>query len=427
MKSILKLIGMLISIILPSRISHAILHRCKKTRNIMMSTPVLRIFWNVVLFIPVLACDLVVAVVKTVVSWILPQNLYGSIRFIIKQMKRDVTELGFSFPMSCKRAKLLWALFTEGSEKHVSYGDKNPNITFYVIRPYFFLEPNAYIFQNIPNLLTQYYYNLQKLSYAVEKGYTPVVDWQNYGRMPHSEDEPVHGTTNAWEYYWDQPSKYTLEEVYQSKNVILSTQNIGQFGYIPNCSMSPPFAQYAKKLAEQCPKYASMFSFNKETQAYIDNAYDHLLKGKERVLGVIVRGSSYGMTGTVYKSHPKQLSINELIKCVYKYLQEWDLEYIFFTNETQELIDIMKQEFKEKLVYLPRLRDSVDRLKNSDAKNPMYAPGQKYQTNLDYITEIALLARCNSLLGSMSSGMRTAIILNAGAYENMMVVDKGTW
>ena len=191
--------------------------------------------------------------------------------------------------------------------------------------------------------------------------------------------------------------------------------------------MSPPFAQYAKKLAEQCPKYASMFSFNKETQAYIDNAYDHLLKGKERVLGVIVRGSSYGMTGTVYKSHPKQLSINELIKCVYKYLQEWDLEYIFFTNETQELIDIMKQEFKEKLVYLPRLRDSVDRLKNSDAKNPMYAPGQKYQTNLDYITEIALLARCNSLLGSMSSGMRTAIILNAGAYENMMVVDKGTW
>lgn len=427
MKQILKLLEMLVSIVLPSKISRALVRRCKKTRNIMMSTPSLRFFWTIVLFPLTLLCDLLLSALKIIVCWILPQNTYGAIRFIAKQLKRDVTELGFPLSLRCKRAKLLWKLFTKGAEKHVSYGDKNPNTTFYVIRPYFFLEPNEYIFQNIPNLLTQYYYNLQKLSYAVECGYTPVVDWQNYGRMPHSEDEPVNGTTNAWEYYWNQPSEYTLDEVYQSKNVILSTQNIGQFGYIPNCSMAPPLAQYATRLAELCPKYARLFSFNQTTQAYIDQAYDRLLKGKERVLGVIVRGSSYGMSGTVYKSHPKQLPTDELIKCVNKYLQEWGMDYVFFTNETQELIDIMKQEFSERLIYLPRLRDSVERLKKTDEKNPMYAPGQKYQTNLDYITEIALLARCNALLGSMSSGMRTAIILNAGEYENMMVVDKGTW
>lgn len=427
MRTILKLLSMLIAILFPARISKAILFRCKKTRSMMLATPALRLFWRVILFPLTLAFDLLVALCKITACWLLPQHIYGALHFILKQIKRDITELGFGLSFTWKRARLLWGLFTKGAEKRISCGEKNPDVTFYVIRPYYFLEPNEYIFQNIPNLLTQYYYNLQKLSYAVESGYTPVVDWKNYGKMPHSEDKPIHGTTNAWEYYWNQPSDYTLEEVYQSKNVILSTQNIGQFGYIPNCSMAPPLGQYAKRLADLCPRYAKLFSFNDATQAYIDRAYDRLLKGKDRVLGVIVRGSSYGMTGTVYKSHPRQLSTEELIQCVHRYLDAWNLEYVFFANETQELIDRMKEAFQEKLIYLPRLRDNVDRLKNPEEKNPMYAPGQKYQTNLDYITEIALLARCTSLLGSMSSGMRTAIILNAGAFENLMVVDKGTW
>ena len=427
MNGFLKLLSLIVTAIFPANVSKAILHKCKKTRNIMMSTLALRIFWRVVTYPLALALDMIAAVCKTVLFWVIPEKRYGAIRFIAKQARKDKLELGFSTMMTLKRARLLWQLFTQGDEKRVSYGDKNPDITFYVIRPYFFLEPNEYIFQNIPNLLTQYYYNLQKLSYAIENGYVPVVDWQNYGRMPHSENGPVHGTTNAWEYYWDQPSEYTLEEVYQSKNVILSTRNIGQYGYIPNCSMAPPLQEYAQNLAEKCPQYAKLFAFNPTTQAYIDRAYQQLFKGKNRVLGVIVRGSSYGMTGTVYKSHPKQLSVEELIKGVHRYMKKWELDYIFFTNETQELVDIMAQEFGDKLIYLPRLRDHIDRLKNSDEKNPMYADGQRYQTNLDYITEIALLARCTSLLGSMSSGMRTAIILNGGEYEHMLVADKGTW
>lgn len=427
MKSVFRLLETVISILFPLKVSKALIHKCKKTKNIMMSTEPLRLFWKIVTFPISLAFDILVATLKALFVWILPQNTYGMIRYIEKRAVSDLTELHFGLRMTLKRSRLLWALFTKGAEKRVSYGEKNPDKTFYVIRPYFFLEENEYIFQNIPNLLTQYYYNLQKLSYALEQGYIPVVDWQNYGRLPHSEDEPVNGTTNSWEYYWNQPSSYTLEEVYESKNVILSTRNIGQFGYIPNCSMAPPLNRYAELLAELCPQYASYFSFNKSTQEYIDNAYEALFSGKERVLGVVVRGSSYGIKGTVYKSHPKQLSINELIKQVHERIEEWELDYIFFTNETQELIDIMRNEFGNKLIYLPRMRDRIDRLKTTEDKNPMYEKGQRYQTNLDYITEIALLARCTSLFGSMSSGMRTAIILNAGQYEHMLVVDKGTW
>lgn len=117
MKQILKLLEMLVSIVLPSKISRALVRRCKKTRNIMMSTPSLRFFWTIVLFPLTLLCDLLLSALKIIVCWILPQNTYGAIRFIAKQLKRDVTELGFPLSLSCKRAKLLWKLFTKGAGK----------------------------------------------------------------------------------------------------------------------------------------------------------------------------------------------------------------------------------------------------------------------------------------------------------------------
>ena len=427
MSLILKLLKVIISIIFPSNISRTIILKAEKTRNIMTSTPVLRFFWKVVTFPIILLADTLVAVIKLVFLWIFSQHTYGILRFMGKQFYTDLVKQKFGLKTTIKRSVLLWGLFTKGAEKRVSYGTDNPDKTFYVIRPYYFQEPNEYIFQNVPNLLTQYYYNLQKLSYAVENGYIPVVDWKNYGKMPHSENVPINGTTNVWEYYWKQPSEYTLDEVYKSKNVILSTRNIGQFGYIPNCSMKSPLNTYAARLAALCPKYAKLFRFNETTQAYIDRAYNEVFGDKKRVLGVVVRGSSYGIKGTIYKSHPKQVTIDELIDHVRKLLVEWELDYVYFVNEMQEFIDAMKGAFEDKLLYLPRMRDHVKRLEKSDEKNPMYADGQRYQTNLDYVTEIALLSRCTSLFGSMSSGMRTAIILNAGEYERVYVVDQGTW
>ena len=49
MRTILKLLSMLIAILFPARISKAMLFRCKKTRSMMLATPALRLFWRVIL------------------------------------------------------------------------------------------------------------------------------------------------------------------------------------------------------------------------------------------------------------------------------------------------------------------------------------------------------------------------------------------
>lgn len=400
--------------------------RLTETKRALTSNLELRIFWRVLFFPVTLSVSLITAILKTILYWISPVR-YGYNRYILKQMYIDIVRDKRGLRTSWKRAKLTNELLVKGAEKQVSYGELNPDKTFYVIRPYYYLEPNELIFRNVANLLTQYYYNLQKLAYAVEHKYIPVVDWQNYGKMPHSEDYPVSGTTNAWEYYWKQPSDYTLEEVYQSKNVILSTRNVGNYGYIPSCAMTPPFMKYADDIEKKCPQYSEMFQLNDTTKEYIESYYKELFPEGEPVLGVVVRGASYGRVGTPMHSHPRQVRMNELIVSVKKYCKEWGYKYVFFVNEMQELVDVMREAFGEYLIVLPRLRDHLDRPADGITENPLYAPGQKYKTNLDYVTEIALLAKCNALLGAMSSGMRTAIMWNNGEYEHRVVFENGLW
>lgn len=426
----MKFLGKLISVIfyglLPKSLHSAVKTRISGIKSAFTSNLELRIFWKVLFFPIVLLISLIMACMKSLFLFISPKA-YGYVKFIINQMYTDVARDNRPLKLVCKRAYLTLELFVKGRERHISFGNNNPDKVFYVIRPYYYLQPNELIFRNIANLLTQYYYSLQKLSYAIENGYIPVVDWENYGPMPHSEEYPVNGTDNAWEYYWKQPSEYTLEEVYKSKNVILSTQNIGQYGYIPKASMTPPFMKYAKALAEKCPKYTQYVPLNEITSAYVQKYYEQLFPQNEKVLGVVVRGASYGQTGTPMHSHPKQAKIRELIQAIKHYSQEWEIGYIFFVNEMQELVDEMKAVFGDKLLVLPRLRDHLDRPADGITQNPLYMPGQRYQTNLDYVTEIALLSQCNALIGSMSSGMRTAIMWNAEKYEHMVIFEKGLW
>lgn len=428
MNGISKLIETFIRILLPNRLGDNVIIRFKRSKDVMLSTNETRIFFKFVLFPVNLVCSLFVAILKMPLIWLLPIKTYNDIKYIVKQFYMDIVVLkNVGFLKAVKRSWLLYELFTKGSEKKCSFGNKNADIIFYVIRPYYFLKPNDLILGNVANLLTQYYYVLQKLSYALEKNYIPVVDWENYGQLPHSENFPVFGTNNSWEYYWQQPSKYSLNEIYKSKNVILSTQNIGQYGYIPNCAMKPPFNNYARSLVARCPKYAQYIPLNSKTEEYVNMWYKNIFPQKEKILGVVIRGSSYGTNKTQFSSHPMQISIKELIKEVHKAMDAWDIQYIFFVNEVKEIVDFMYEEFQDKMIVLPRMRDSMYRPTDGSVLNPMYEDGHRYKTNLDYVTEIALLSKCDALIGSMSSGTRTALIWNAGKYEHVYIFEKGLW
>ena len=131
--------------------------------------------------------------------------------------KNIIKSIIFKFPKGIRN--FIYKLYNnikypQMSEQKRTFGSKNPDITFYVIRPRTdCIEGLMSLFRNV----------LKQLSYADSHNYIPVVDFENYKTQ--YNDETVKNTDNAWEYYFSQPSKYKLSDVYKSKNVILSGIN----------------------------------------------------------------------------------------------------------------------------------------------------------------------------------------------------------
>lgn len=400
-------------------------NKISDSENIIKGNIVLYVLIKLILFPVALA----VSLLKLILVWILPVD-WGEFKYIIMQFYDDVFIKKTGREKAVIRAKLILELFTKGAEHYITCGDKNPDKTFYVLRPYYFMTRNELII-NVSNLLMHYYRNLHNLAYAIENGWIPVVDWQNYGPLPHEEEYPIHGTTNSWEYYWNQPSKYTLEEVYQSKNVILSTRNTRNTEYMPSCFFSGSMQELAERLALECPRYDKYITFNDVTEKYIDEWQSKLFPKGARILGVSVRGTSYGVdkASTNICGHPVQPSVEQLIISINKAMEEWEMEYLFITCELDSIIEAVSSYFKDKTIVLRRLRYSKAPQRGDVEKglDPLYLPGQKYQTNLDYLTEMALLSRCSSLLAAMSSGVRAALIWNGNRYEKVRIIDNGLW
>lgn len=80
-----------------------------------------------------------------------------------------------------------------------TYGFRNRDKVFYVICPS----------ASSQGLFSIHNYVLWKVRYAIDHGYIPVVDYQNYANM-YLEPQLV-GKVNAWEYYFKQPTQYGLK------------------------------------------------------------------------------------------------------------------------------------------------------------------------------------------------------------------------
>ncbi len=298
-------------------------------------------------------------------------------------------------------------------QRKKSFGEANPDQTFYVIRLY----PPA------TGFLANYNYVLGYMKHAYDCGWIPVVDMQNYETL-YQEKEPVRGTTNVWEYYFEQPldrktgKRYSLEEVYSSRNVILSDGN-EQF-----CSYAgdEDTLKWQGEMAELVP-------FNKETEQYIQNVYrtfqESIPDGVD-LIGVPVRGAELKQRVI---GHYVQASPEELAEMVKERLTTWKRKgheaAIFVNSDEEEMIDFFRDRFP-KVYYTNATRFKNYSGKEGFAEN-ICKNSTKYQTILEYLTNTYILSRCGSLIGSMNNGYYTALIWNGGRYFHVKTVNKGIY
>lgn len=304
-------------------------------------------------------------------------------------------------------------------ERRKSFGSQNPEKTIYIIRS--IDDKSPFYIGPVHNLLANYFYVLSHIQYAKTKGWIPVVDQLNYP-VYNSQLEPVNGTRNAWEYFWEQPGGISLEEAYQSKNVVLSKQSWfwqWDMGYNPQEYQDKETLAFYHNLANGVP-------LNVQTQMYVNSAVKKVMSSEKRILGVNIRLGAHAVESKRHgEGHPIQPQIDDLIRETQKKFDAWEMDAVLVASDAQIVVERFRDVFGEKLLAYHRLRAEVGKEYGLDKNKEMYQGKNIYQTCLDYLTEMELLANCEGLIGAVTSGMRYALVRGSIESNRIKVIDCG--
>lgn len=310
-------------------------------------------------------------------------------------------------PKTRKRLILVYGKFLSSKyiEKKKCYGKENPDKTFYVIRR----APKG------AGLLSNYGLVLEHLLSAEKRGLIPVIDMQDTLTY-YNEEQPINGTYNAWEYYWEQPTQWELDDIKKSQNVILSSSRVTDRIYQFDDVLDDTKALMAyHRISLNIP-------VNKTTSEYVQQVKPKAFNdSNNRILGVAVRGTDYrlGLYGGI-----EQPTVEDIVKIVEKYGKEWDCNYVFLTTEEEEPIELFRESFGGRLLCTERQRFSNY---TGDIPTPLVRRNReldRYYTGLEYLSEMRILSECSCLICSKTSGSIMSSIWNGGKYEHRLIIDK---
>lgn len=300
-----------------------------------------------------------------------------------------------------------------------SYGEKNPEKIFLLLQ----FERRSY------GVFAIVFHMLGAIKYAKENGLIPIIDLKNHFVNGLQSSKKCH-MDNAWEYYFEQLSdKITLDEVYESKNVMLCDE----YGWCNPIwyDLLPTTAQVVNEWNKLIREYLRL---NTNVQQYVDECYKNILYNKEKVLGISVRAGfirNKKAKGDLVGNHPIQAELEDMIAIIKKFMQQWKCEWIFLVADDEFYFHEIKKVFNEKCLSLNRKRRryfSHEDLINdiTEVNDDMYKQGI-VENNIDYICETYLLAKCDSLLGGNCGCTRMAYFLNNNQYKHVEIIDKGMY
>ena len=247
----------------------------------------------------------------------------------------------------------------------ISCGSKNPDKTFYVIRR----SPGAGLFSNV-------IYVLNHLEIAEKHNFIPVVDMENYPTI-YNEKKIINNTKNSWLYYFEPLSKYTLEEVYKSKNVILSKNR-----FYDNFSHKI----YKKK---SLLKLSNKIIVKKKIKLKAEKFIKQNQISKNKILGIHYRGTSYKDAA----NHPFPPTYDQLVKKINNLIKKKRFSKIFFSTEDKGMFDKINKKYSHKIIFYNSFRSIKD-----DAFKKYNRTNHRFRLGEEILIESLILSKCNTFL-----------------------------
>ena len=291
-------------------------------------------------------------------------------------------------------------------ERRVSYGDKNPNKTFFVVR-----RATCKV-----GLFSYVMTNMGLIEQAVDQGYIPVIDMQGNANTYLAEEEV--GKKNAWEFFFQQPCGYSLDDIVHSRNVILSCGLITEKSRYPGKEIVSDQAVRA----EWKQLFDRYLLIREDIREETDKLFDTMFQG-ERVLGVLCRGTDY--LSNRPKNHPVQPEPYVVIRKAEEVMREHQCKWIYLATEDENIYQQFRKSFGEALkVTAAKRSGNIGHENINDAM--MQGEKERYSGGKAYLINILLLAKCNCLVAGSVGGTYGALLLTDG-YEYEYVFDLGVY
>jgi len=273
-----------------------------------------------------------------------------------------------------------------------SFGKKNPDKIFYVI----WLDGlGTGFFSNLSAVLCH-------LKIADAIGTAPVIDFQNF-RTLYNVNVPINNTKNAWEYYFKPVSPFSLDEVYESKNVFF-------------CSGS-----YPSSMSYSITTIDGLYDEIYRKYVFLQNHVEDCLKKysglfKRRVLGVHFRGKEQNLA----PGHSFAPTEKQMIKYTDEIIEKYNVDKIFLVTEDQKYLDLFINNYGEKVFYTDSFRSYKI---NSYNVNPREK--HRYLLGLEVLVDAQLLSMCSGILCSDSNVSEYARFINNKEFEFIYVIRNG--
>lgn len=243
-------------------------------------------------------------------------------------------------------------------------------------------------------LFTAYNVFAGYIKYAIDNGYIPVIDMQNYPNIYLTDEE--YGNINAWDYYFEQPCGYCLKDAYSASNIIMS--DLGLIHSIPVFSEEFVSNQRGQLDMWRRLSHTYMNILPKIKKEIIDSF--NQLRGDSRVLGVYCRGTDY--VKRQYPGHPVQPDPKQVLEDTKRIIRDQKCDKVFLGTEDKDIADLFKKEFGDK--YITNSREFIEYRGGATCLTKVDRENDRYLQGKEYLTTMVMCALCDCILTSRAGG-----------------------
>lgn len=260
------------------------------------------------------------------------------------------------------------------------------------------------------------FYVLGHICYANEMGYLPVVDMENYKTL-YNEECNVDETKNAWEYYFYQPVDLSLEEAYNSKQIVLS-DNLYLRNYVPlyvgNYSERGISKSDVENLNKICKKYIRI---KKDILHKNDRIWKDLIRTSGNVLGVHIRGTDM----KCFPNHPNPPELDKYLDIIDGLLKNEKYKIILLCTDEEKIANTLRGKYPKQIITTDAYRaieENSNGVHFSDDSRELH----KYKLGLEVLRDAYFLSKCDGLVYSNSNVPYFAAVINGNKYKDIIFV-----